>query len=542
MSLIISHFLESFIPHRDWIAVKHAPANHTIILKLIFSLPEFPTIENHLYAVSDPKSPRYGHHLSLQEVQSLLKPTNDTLYAVDNWLEMHEFDTTTLERSPTFDWIKVETTIRKAEEMLNTKYHVWKNINTNETLVRATQWSLPDFVHEHIDLIHPTTMFGGESAIQPLVIQDTSNKASYNNDSNITNIDPSCNNTITPTCLLELYNAIQYKPQAAHKGNKIAISSYLSKFVSLSADLKIMNNVFLLDQFANLDDLQAFYEAFVPAAVGSSFDVVCINGGENNQTLSEAGPEADLDVQYAFGLTFPTPATVFTTGGSPPFIQDLDEPTNMNEPYLNWIDFVLALPDDELPPTISTSYGFLLYTLADEEQTVPFTFAKVVPEVAVKRFGSGGGFSNYFSRPAYQSRSVEAFLRSQGNENAGLFNPLGRAYPDVAAQADNFQIVLRNRTLPIGGTSAATPTFAAIVALLNDARIANGKPTLGFLNPLFYSNRVRTANGAFNDITIGNNPGCGTQGFSCQIGWDPVTGLGTPNFEILKNLIDLLHS
>jgi hypothetical protein len=58
----------------------------------------------------------------------------------------------------------------------------------------------------------------------------------------------------------------------------------------------------------------------------------------------------------------------------------------------------------------------------------------------------------------------------------------------------------------------------AIVALLNDARLAKGLPTLGFLNPLLYSDKVAKT---FNDITIGNNPGCGTPGFNSTKGWDP---------------------
>lgn len=56
-------------------------------------------------------------------------------------------------------------------------------------------------------------------------------------------------------------------------------------------------------------------------------------GGINNQTLSEAGAEADLDVQFGFGLTFPTPGTFWTTAGSPPFIPDDLTPTDTNEPY-----------------------------------------------------------------------------------------------------------------------------------------------------------------------------------------------------------------
>lgn len=56
-------------------------------------------------------------------------------------------------------------------------------------------------------------------------------------------------------------------------------------------------------------------------------------GGENNQTLSEAGAEANLDVQYGFGITFPTPGIFWSTGGSPPFTPDQQTPTDSNEPY-----------------------------------------------------------------------------------------------------------------------------------------------------------------------------------------------------------------
>jgi len=71
-----------------------------------------------------------------------------------------------------------------------------------------------------------------------------------------------------------------------------------------------------------------------------------------------------------------------------------------------------------------------------------------------------------------------------------------------------------------------------VVSLLNDARIAAGLPSLGFLNPLLYGEGFK----GLNDIVGGNNPGCGTDGFEAIKGWDPVTGLGTPNFGLLKDL------
>ncbi len=72
---------------------------------------------------------------------------------------------------------------------------------------------------------------------------------------------------------------------------------------------------------------------------------------------------------------------------------------------------------------------------------------------------------------------------------------------------------------PVLGTSASTPMFASMVALVNDQLLNAGLRPLGFLNPLLYS---AGAAGVFNDIVVGNNPGCGSDGFPALPGWDPV--------------------
>lgn len=131
---------------------------------------------------------------------------------------------------------------------------------------------------------------------------------------------------------------------------------------------------------------------------------------------------------------------------------------------------------------------------------------------------SGGGFSNYWTRPDYQSSVVEAYLDFLGDTYSGLYNASGRGFPDVSAQAYNYQIVNDGSTTGVAGTSCSSPLFASIVSLLNDELIAAGKSPLGFLNPWLYS----TAASAFTDITSGNNPGCNTNGFSATTGWDPV--------------------
>lgn len=79
-------------------------------------------------------------------------------------------------------------------------------------------------------------------------------------------------------------------------------------------------------------------------------------GGDNKQTLEDAGAEADLDTQFAFGISYPTPQTFYSTGGLPSqFFSSEHTPSNTNEPYSEWMDYVLNLPDP--PQVISTSYG-----------------------------------------------------------------------------------------------------------------------------------------------------------------------------------------
>ena len=142
---------------------------------------------------------------------------------------------------------------------------------------------------------------------------------------------------------------------------------------------------------------------------------------------------------------------------------------------------------------------------------------------------SSGGFSNYFGIPSYQASAVSSFLTTLGSTNSGKFNASGRGFPDVAAIGVDLEIIVGGQLGGVDGTSCSSPVFSSIVSLINDALIAEGKSPLGFLNPFLYANPS-----AFNDITSGDNPGCNTNGFKAAKGWDPVTGLGTPNFAKLK--------
>jgi len=185
---------------------------------------------------------------------------------------------------------------------------------------------------------------------------------------------------------------------------------------------------------------------------------------------------------------------------------------------------VAATPGEKCTTFLPTFPTCPFVTLVGATENVPEKGAEL----------SAGGFSNYFPQQSYQATAVNAYLAKLGTTFKGLYNASGRAYPDVSAQGQKVEIVEAGRTGLVAGTSCSSPIFASVIGLLNDQLISAGKPVLGFLNPWIYANPA-----AFNDITTGNNPGCGTTGFPAMAGWDPVTGMGSPNFSAMKTAAGL---
>merc|ERR1712032_831594 len=118
-----------------------------------------------------------------------------------------------------------------------------------------------------------------------------------------------------------------------------------------------------------------------------------------------------------------------------------------------------------------------------------------------------------------------------GDPPNSTFEAAGVGVPDVASFATEMATCLPQGCGSGGkGTSYASPTFAGIVSLLNEARLQANLPRMGFLNPFLYKHAD-----AFTDITDGrNNDSSLLYGFPAAMGWDAATGLGTPNFEKLR--------
>ncbi len=143
--------------------------------------------------------------------------------------------------------------------------------------------------------------------------------------------------------------------------------------------------------------------------------------------------------------------------------------------------------------------------------------------------GSGGGASVYYSKPAWQA-------------GPGVPNDNARDVPDVAFSAashDAYAIVYDGSNLAVSGTSCAAPSFAGIVALLNQYQVSKGfqkQPGLGNINPQLYR-LAQSAPAVFHDVVSGSNivpcsqgsPDCvtGSFGYSAGPGYDLATGLGS---------------
>ncbi|KAJ6519106.1 family S53 protease [Mycena sanguinolenta] len=534
----VLHASRSRAPH-GFTSLGAAPANQSIKLRFALASNDVPGLEKALLDVSTPSSANYGNHLTKEEVNAFLAPSDDALTAVQNWLSSNNV---TAVSGGAGDWLMATVPISKANDLLGANYEIFQHVS-GKSYARTLSVTLPAQVAAHIDDVHPSTTFNSPLSSKSVLSLPQARKGGKGG--NAGSKAASCANTVTPTCLQTLYG-IPTTP-ATQTSNNIAVSGFI-------------------EQFAQQADLTQFLTSFrTDVSSSTTFALQTLDGGKNTQSAAAAGTEANLDIQYTVGVATNVPVTFVSVGERS---QDGDLGG-----FLDIVNFLTA--ETNVPPVMTTSYGedesdispalafklcnaymgmgargtSVLFASGDggveggsAQQCSTFQVAfpagcpyltavgsvhGTTPETASDF--SSGGFSNYFGIPDYQTDAVATYLQALGTTNQGLFNTSGRGYPDVSAQGENVQIVSGGKTQGVDGTSCSSPIFASVVALINDELITNGKSTLGFLNPFLYSNAA-----ALNDVTAGSNPGCGTNGFPAKTGWDPVTGLGTPNFAALK--------
>ncbi|KAG0029601.1 hypothetical protein BGZ82_007837 [Podila clonocystis] len=521
-----------------WVDGGPASTDQIISVSIGFKLPNFADFERQFMDISTPGSPTYGQFLSAEQIFALLDPAKEVVDLVINWLKGFKINAT-----HDHQWLTLKATVLQLNTLLNTEYHVYHHPTTSETIIRTLSYSIPSVLVQAIDVVLPGTSFDGDlshgqtstsPSPSPVLEKRLVKRAT-------------CSDQVTPNCLRGLYGIPTTRATEAQ--NMIAVPGFL-------------------EEYANREDLALFLKNFrsdlnpPPTFIDQSID-----GGRNPQDRANAGIEANLDIQYTVGLANGV-TTVFISSGL----------SSIN----GFINIAIKLLGQVVTPSVlSLSYGFNENTVSRNTAnnlcnlfaqlgargtsvivasgdggvagsepsdtcnqflptfpaSCPFVTAvgatKGVPEVGAEL--SAGGFSNHFGRPKYQASAVDGYLNKLGAVYQGRYNRNGRAYPDISAQGKHIVIALKGASELVDGTSASAPIFASIVALLNDRLISRAGRPLGFLNPLLYANP-----NIWNDIKTGSNPSCGTQGFPAQVGWDPVTGLGTPNFAKFANYVDVL--
>jgi tripeptidyl-peptidase-1 len=324
-------------------------------------------------------------------------------------------------------------------------------------------------------------------------------------------------------------------------------------------------------QYYDNVDLEAFSDA-----CGVEVDVDTTIGGNKDYICTKIGGciEALLDIEYIGAVSSPIPLTVI-------YQQDYS--------LLDWVDSVINM--DKPPLVHSVSYGndevqqtsseymdscntqfqiagslglSILFASGDQGvwgrsgpgKTFHPDFPAGSPYITAvggtnfqtkSKIGNettwncaGGGFSDQFPRPSWQDSQVNNYLKTAPLPSTSLFNENGRGYPDISAlagQTNPYCVAVKGGDfMGVAGTSASCPVIGGLIGQLNDLRLKAGKPSLGWLNPFLYS---ADAAKCFYDVNDGSTNNClpGTEGFTAENGWDPATGLGTPNFKCLASLV-----
>ncbi|KAJ3553439.1 hypothetical protein NM688_g3616 [Phlebia brevispora] len=533
--------------------VDNGPANPDSILDLRIAL-----VQNNkdglieaLHNISTPGHPLYGQHLSVEEVAAFNAPAQETVTAVNAWLQAAGLNATA--NTLAGDWLELNTTVSAANALLDANFSLFTNTETGNQTIRTLNYSIPTDLIGHVQFVHPTISF--VAALSPqvaTVFARAPNRNGYN--------PASCDaNLVTPQCVQRLHGV------PAAMANAPAGSIGVTGFGN---------------QYANNLDLATFLQHYRPdivAPAAKRFNFQSINDGLNHQILGLAGDEANLDIQYTVGIATGVPTTFYSVGPNSPnkwfedlvnyFIDQPNVPLVLTSSYNgyeddyapNVADRICAgfaalgargvsvifssgnggvggpisqdsnnCPDNRFVPSFPASCPYVTVVGATSLRTVAAGVVGLHQDGAAY---SGGGFSELFDNnlSPWQVPAVQNYLHSIRPTYEGRFRSVGRAYPDVSAIGTNVAMDSKGESITRSGTSASAPIFASVIALINAERLAAHKNPLGFLNPFLYQNP-----GAFEDIVQGSNPGCNTQGFPATPGWDPVTGLGTPNFNALK--------
>ncbi|KAG1881010.1 peptidase S8/S53 domain-containing protein [Suillus subluteus] len=542
------------------------------------------------------KQTNYGKHWTAGEISRKFSPSEESVSTVRDWLVENGLASERIRVSSTKGWINVIVTVKEAERLMNTEYNVYTHVSGQEH-VACEAYHLPEHISTRVDFVLPSVNFDvklkGRSGSQPEPGRAIGQP--------VTELEQ-CDQYITPICLRALYELV-YEPVATEKNSYGVVEYTPQAYLQSDLQMFAMNySTDLLGKepvMVSIDGgyAQTEYQGFDyngESALDLQYGMTLGHWQAKCHSLPdwghgrrgffqqlprrhrwsyctfEGGDNYTVDAQYpdpyGGGYEGPedcgtaTPAYVISTLISLRFYtaRQCAEYAKLGLMGVTILyssgDYGVAGHGDYClnPNGTQSSTGTIFnptfpgtcpyVTSVGATMVKPnATVFQAQPEMAcMEVIYSGGGFSNYFAMPSYQKTAVDYYLQNYPpNYPPSIWNSTGmsRALPDISANGANYVVAVDGQFELVYGTSCSSPVSGAIFTMINDARLAIGKGPIGFINPTIYSAGFA---GAFNDVTEGSNPGCGTEGYNATAGWDPVTGLGTPNFpKLLENWLAL---
>jgi tripeptidyl-peptidase I len=140
----------------DWTKVGKPPADATLRLRIGLAQSNVDGQQEFLEKVSSPNSESYGQYWTPEDVIKTFAPSESALSDTLNWLLFNNISSRAVKLSSGRNWITVETSIAAAEKLLNTRYGLYRNARDGSQAVACDEYSIPQSIREHIDLIMPT--------------------------------------------------------------------------------------------------------------------------------------------------------------------------------------------------------------------------------------------------------------------------------------------------------------------------------------------------------------------------------------------------
>jgi tripeptidyl-peptidase I len=279
------------VPAAAWAPVNKVASGSPLTMSLLLSMQNIDSLESQLLALSTPGSPDYGKYLNNEQVAAQYGPSADSVEAVKSWLSGAGIDKVNVDGF----FVDFSADVDTVNSLLKANYqHFAYN---GQTKVRTTSYTLPDAVESHIALVDPGVYFGTNKAFRatPTVAEEKAPVAVRQAASSVS-VAASCQTSITPACLKQLYNIGNYTASPGC-GSKLGFGSFLNQS-ALYADQA---------QFEKLNGIPP-----------QNFTTVLIAGGVDDQNPADGNyGEANLDAQNQVGIAHPLPITQYITGGSP---------------------------------------------------------------------------------------------------------------------------------------------------------------------------------------------------------------------------------